>query len=157
MTDSNAHTAPDQRTAEVLNWLLEGVHDSADGLRQAASLARNPTFRTLFTEHADKRDALIGEIETEVRSFGAEPVVEGSMIGDIHHAFTKLRDLVAHGSDKAVVEEAARGEGLVDGRFEAVAQDAQAPAKARELAGRFAARLKPDQQQIADLAEQFQH
>lgn len=118
------------RAAEVLNWLLEGVHDSADGLRQAASLARNPTFQAIFTERASQRDALIGEIEAEVRSFGAEPVVEGSMIGDIHHAFTKLRDLVARGSDKAVVEEAARGEGLVEQRFEAVAEDAQAPAKA---------------------------
>jgi len=31
----------------------------------------------------------------------------------------------------------------------------QAPAKARELAGRMVARLKTDQQQIADLSQQF--
>jgi uncharacterized protein (TIGR02284 family) len=149
MTDSKP------RTVEVLNWLLEGVHDSADGLRQAASLARNPSFQAIFNERASQRDALIGEIEAEVRSFGAEPACEGSMIGDIHHAFTKLRDLVAHGSDKAVVEEAARGEALIEQRFEAVAEDAQAPAKARELAGRVVAKLKTDQQQIAGLRQQF--
>ena len=149
-------TDADPRTAEVLNWLLEGVYDSADGLRQAASLARNPTFQAIFTERAAKRDALIGEIQAEVRSFGGRPIGDGSMIGDVHHAFTKLRDLVGHGSDKAVVEEAARGEGLVVQRFEAVAEDAQAPAKARELAGRVAADLKTDRQQIAELSQQFQ-
>jgi len=148
-------TDADPRAVELLNWLLEGLHDSADGLRQAASLARNPAFQTLFTERAGQRDALIGQIEAEVRSFGDEPACEGSMIGDVHHAFTKLRDLVAHGSDKAVVEEVVRGEALVEQRFEAVADDVQAPAKARELAGRMVARLKTDQQQIADLRQQF--
>jgi uncharacterized protein (TIGR02284 family) len=143
------------RTAEVLNWLLEGVHDSADGLRQAASLARNPTFQAAFTERAAERDALIGELEAEVRSFGGEPVAEGSMIGDVHHAFTKLRDLVAHGSDKAVVEEASRGEGLIQQRFEAVVQDQQAPPEARALARRFGERLKADRQPIDELSQQF--
>lgn len=143
------------RAIEVLNWLLEGAHDSADSLRQAASLARNPVFRSLFNERAKDRDALIGEIDAEVRSFGGAPAGEGTMLGDAHRVFTQVRDVVAHGSDKAVVEEAARGEAALEQKFQAVVSDVRMPEPARELAGRVLGKLKSEHEEIEGLSRQF--
>jgi uncharacterized protein (TIGR02284 family) len=145
----------DSHAIEVLNGLLEGAHDSAEGFRQAASLVRNPDFHALFSRRAEARDGLAGEIEAEVRSFGGEPAGEGSVLAGAHRAFTQVRDLIAHGSDRAVVEEVARAEAYVQRRFDEAAADAALPAPARQLAQRAGEALKAELGEIVGLRDQF--
>jgi uncharacterized protein (TIGR02284 family) len=109
----------DHRTGEVLNELLKSAHDSAEGYRQAASLARNPSFQSMFRERAEQREGLVRTIEGEARSFGAEPARTGTMIGEAHRLLTLARDAVSRTSDRGLVEELARREGLVVRNFKA--------------------------------------
>jgi uncharacterized protein (TIGR02284 family) len=145
----------DTHAVEVMNGLLQSAVDSADGFRKAAELVRNPEFKTLFTERAQQRDGLAGEIEAGVRSFGGEPVRGGSVLAEAHRAFVQVRDLIARGSDKAVVEEVARAEDYVQLRFDEAAADATLPAPARQLAERASQALKAEHQEIVGLRNQF--
>src|SRR5579871_2403467 len=97
-----------QRAGEVLNWLLQGANDSAQGFRQGADLARSPRLKALFAERAGQREELAGQIAAEVRSFEQPPLEGGTMIGEAHRAFTYLRDAISQDSDKGLVEELLR-------------------------------------------------
>ena len=145
----------DPHVIEVLNGLLTGAYDSADGFRKAAGLARNPEFQTLFAERAKARDGLAGEIEAEVRAFGGAPAQEGSLLAGAHRAFTQVRDLIAQGSDRAVVEEVARGEAFIQLKFDEAVADAQLPQQARAMAERASQALKAEHAEIVGLRDQF--
>jgi uncharacterized protein (TIGR02284 family) len=145
----------DAHAVEVLNGLLTSAYDSADGFRTAAGMVRNPQFQALFTERAQGRDGLAGEIEAEVRTFGGEPTRDGSLLAGAHRAFTQVRSLIDRGSDKAVVEEVARGEAFVQLKFDEAAADAQLPEAARQLAGRAGQTLKDQHTEIVALVDQY--
>lgn len=123
-----------RRNGQVLNWLLEAVNDSAEGFRQGAAAARNPTFRTLFSERAKQRQELAGQIAAQVRSFDQEPFEGGTLIGEAHRAFTHLRNSISGDSDKALVEELLRRERGVADRFQSALDDPSLPAEARSVA-----------------------
>jgi len=145
----------DEHAVEVMNGLLQSAVDSADGFRNAAELVRNPQFKALFAERAQQRDGLAGEIEGEVRSFGGEPAPGGSVLAAAYRAFVQVRDLVAHGSDRAVVEEVARAEDFVQQRFDTAASDVALPLPARQLAERAGQVLKAEHDEIVGLRDQF--
>jgi uncharacterized protein (TIGR02284 family) len=123
-----------QRNGEALNWLLQGANDSAQGFRQGAALARNPMLQTLFSERAQQREQLAGEIAAEVRSFEQPPAAGGTVIGEAHRAFTYLRDAISQDSDKGLVEELLRREQTLAGKFQSATEDARLPSHAREVA-----------------------
>lgn len=123
-----------QRNGEVLNWLLQGANDSAQGFRQGAALARNPKLQDLFSERAQQREQLAGEIADEVRTFEQPPAEGGTVIGDAHRAFTYLRDVISQDSDKGLVEELLRRERALSDKFQSATEDARLPSHAREVA-----------------------
>jgi uncharacterized protein (TIGR02284 family) len=149
MPDSNPHAA------EVLSALIETTLDSANGYDKAAELARNPTFQTLFKQRAEARRGLTGQLADEVRTFGGEPPLQGSLFGPAHRAFLQLRDKVSGQSDKAVVEEVARGEQVINDRFEQATFDLDLPVQVRQRLKQAQATLRDDFQEITALRGQF--
>jgi len=147
---------PEQnRTAEVIAFLLEGARDNLEGLCQAARLARNPELRSLFFKQADAGQALVDRIEGEAGSFERPVPGDGTMIGDIHKAFTWARNSLARGSDKALVEEAVCGSSMIAKRFETIAADERIPAKARDAAAEGLASLRRQQGEIGKMASHY--
>ena len=149
MPDANAHAA------EVLSGLIETTLDSADGYDKAADLARNPTFQALFKQRAQARRGLTGQLADEVRTFGGEPHLQGSLFGPVHRAFLIARDTIARHSDKAVVEEVERGEQFINARFEQAATDPDLPIRVRQSLKRAQAALRDDFAAINALRHQF--
>jgi uncharacterized protein (TIGR02284 family) len=145
----------DPRAGEALNALLRSAVDSAEGYRQAASLARNPTFQTLFRDRAEAREGLVRTLETEARSFGAPPVQMGTLVGEAHRLFTFARNAVSGASDKGLIEELSRREGLVIRNFEQVAKDGGAPEPARRIAADALAGLTAEQQALDGQGDSF--
>lgn len=123
-----------QRNGEVLNWLLQGANDSAQGFRQGADLARNPKLKALFSERAQQREQLAGQIAEEVRSFEQPPTESGTVIGEAHRAFTYLRDAISKDSDKGLVEELLRREQALSDKFQSAINDTRLPPEARSVA-----------------------
>jgi uncharacterized protein (TIGR02284 family) len=145
----------DPPTGEVLNQLLRSAHDSADGFRQGASLARNPAFKSLFERRAQERAGLILTLEAEVKSFGADPVSDGTLVGEANRLVTYARDAVARSSDKGLIAELVRREALATRNFEAVADDGLAPERARKIAAEALEKLTAQQHEREELSEQF--
>jgi uncharacterized protein (TIGR02284 family) len=123
-----------QRNGEVLNWLLQGANDSAQGFRQGAALARNPKLQTIFSERAQQREQLASQIAAEVRTFEQAPLEGGTVIGEAHRAFTYLRDAISQDSDKGLVEELLRRERALSDKFKSAMDDTRLPSHARNLA-----------------------
>jgi uncharacterized protein (TIGR02284 family) len=123
-----------QRNGEVLNWLLQGATDSAQGFRQGADLARNPKLKSLFSERAQQREQLAGQIADEVRSFEQPPVERGTVVGEAHRAFTYLRDAISQDSDKGLIEELLRRERALSDKFQSAVDDTRLPSQARSVA-----------------------
>ena len=123
-----------QRNGEVLDWLLQGANDSAQGFKQGSTLARNPRLKTLFAQRAEQREALAGQIAAEVRSFAQPPSEGGTMLGEAHKAFTYVRDAISRDSDKGLVEELLRRERALTDKFQSAIDDPRMPSHARGVA-----------------------
>ena len=144
-----------QRNGEVLNWLLQGANDSAQGFRQGAALARNPKLQDLFSERAQQREQLAGEIADEVRTFEQPPAAGGTVIGGAHRAFTYLRDAISQDSDKGLVEELLRREQALSSKFQSATEDARLPSHARSVAATAATGFAETTDELAKLDRAF--
>lgn len=96
--------------AEKLNELLQKNTDSEKGFKKAAEDVDNPELKSLFTDIARQRYDFRHELKSEIRNFGEAPEKGSSMKADLHHSWMDLKSSVSGDGDKAVLEEAARGE-----------------------------------------------
>jgi len=148
--------AANDHAVDVLNGLIETTLDSADGYRKAAETADNPTFKTMFETRARKRTQLVGELKTEVRTFGGEPKDDGSMLAATHRAFLGLKDKVTGSNDKSVIDEVERGEDFIKQRFEKAISDQDLTPAARSAIERCYAAVKADHDEMSALKHRMQ-
>jgi uncharacterized protein (TIGR02284 family) len=149
------HTGNDH-AVKVLNSLIETTLDSANGYREAAENAQSSQFSSMFSDRAQRREQLAGELQQEVRSFGGSPETDQSMLGKAHNKFVDLKNAIMGGDDKAVINEVERGEDFIKAKYEAVLDDAELPSTARELINRAYGSIKADHDEVSRLKHQFQ-
>src|SRR5205085_9025720 len=82
---------------DVLNSLIETTLDSAHGYEEAAENAQQGQLKTLFSERSQRRKPLSLELQQEVRSFGAEPKDQQSLLGKAHNQFVDLKSALTRG------------------------------------------------------------
>jgi uncharacterized protein (TIGR02284 family) len=136
---------------KALNSLIETTLDSANGYREAAENIDATELRTLFTERASKRQALVMQLQGEVRSFGGEPETDQSFAGKAHNKFVDLKNAMTGGSDQAVVDEVERGEDFIKAKFEKALQDDDIPASAQGMLQTAYREIKADHDTISAL------
>jgi uncharacterized protein (TIGR02284 family) len=147
---------PNDHAVHVLNSLIETTVDSADGYRKAAETADDPRFKTLFETRAQRRQQLSSQLKAEVRSFGGQPRDDGTLLGATHRTFLGLKDKVAGGSDKAVIEEVERGEDFIRDKFEKAARDNELPQQVRQLVDKACTSIKAEHDEVSALKQQMQ-
>ena len=147
--------AGDDHAVQVLNSLIETTLDSANGYKEAAENIQNAEFRTLFSERSQRRQELTRQLQEEVRSFGAEPETDQSLIGRAHNKFVDLKNAVMGGSDKGVVDEVERGEDVIKAKFEKAAQDSELPENVRRVVTTAYASIKSDHDEISRIKHQM--
>ncbi len=146
-----------EHAVKVLNSLIETTLDSANGYREAAENATSPEFKTLFSDRSQRRMALSQQLQQEVRSFGGEPEDTQSVLGRLHNNFVDLKNAVTGGgtSDKAVIDEVARGEDMIKAKYEAAAQDNDLPLSVRDLVNQAYGSIRSDHDDISRLKQQL--
>jgi uncharacterized protein (TIGR02284 family) len=142
------HTGNDH-AVHVLNSLIETTLDSANGYREAAENAQNPEHRSMFTDRSSRREQLASELQQEVRSFGGEPETDQSMVGKMHNKFVDLKNAVAGGDEKAVINEVERGEDVIKAKYEKALDDEELPPTTRELINRAYGSIKADHDEVS--------
>ena len=135
----------------VLNSLIETTIDSVDGYERAAREAKNPEFRRIFEERAFERRRVIDELRQEVTRMGGEVEDDGSVLAKAHRSFLKIRDAVAGGDDKQVIDEVERGEDFIKNKYEVAMRDEELTAPARQTVTRAFDSVKSGHDQMSAL------
>ena len=133
----------------ILNSLIETTIDSVDGYERAAREAKNPEFRLIFEERAFERRQVIDELRQEVTRMGGEVEDDGSVLAKAHRSFLKIRDAVAGGDDKQVIDEVERGEDFIKNKYEVAMRDEELTAPARQTVTRAFDSVKSGHDQMS--------
>nr|QQZ50841.1 DUF2383 domain-containing protein [Phenylobacterium glaciei] len=64
-------STPAEHAVKVLNSLIETTLDSARGYKEAAHSSEDAQYKTMFSERSLKRMKITGDLQQEVRTFGA--------------------------------------------------------------------------------------
>ena len=116
---------------DVLNGLITTTIDSAHGFEHSAEHSAASRFRELFGEFGRDRRQVVSALQDAVRSLGGTPNDDGSLKADLHRRWIDLRDAIAGGGDKAVIEEVERGEDYLKSKYEAALADGELSEAAR--------------------------
>jgi uncharacterized protein (TIGR02284 family) len=143
--------AGEQHAVKVLNGLIETTLETAEGYKEAAEHTRNPEYKRMFAERAQRRRELMRRLQEEVRSFGAKPDDHQSMMGKLHTKFSGLKETMAGGSDKAVIDEVERGEDVIKARYAKAAADNDLPQRVRQMLVACAAEVKAEHDEISKI------
>ena len=110
---------------KVLNGLVEGLIDSADGYHEAAVETADAAYRTWFEARAAERRRLAEEFKAAVRERGGSPEEDGSILAKAQRAFMDVKHALLR-NDASVIDTVEGGEDQLKARFErALADTAQ--------------------------------
>ncbi|MBC3954663.1 PA2169 family four-helix-bundle protein [Pseudomonas triticifolii] len=104
MTDIN------KETISILNDLIETSIDGEEGFKTSAENAKSAQVKTFLARRSTEVGAAVRELQQHVTQLGGKPEDSSSVSADIHQAWVKLKTVFTSNDDKAVLEEAERGE-----------------------------------------------
>ncbi len=109
---------------KVLNSLVEGLVDSADGYHEAAVETADGAYRDWFEARASERRRLAEELKAAVRERGGSSDEDGSILAKAQRAFSDISHALLR-SEVSMIGTVESGEGQLKSRFErALADDA---------------------------------
>lgn len=133
-----------QRT--LLNHLIVMCRDAERGFRLAARSAKTPDLKRLFHRLAEQRREFAQELLPHAQGLEGAAVADGTSLAALHRAWIRLKAGLAGDRDRAVLEEAARGERFVAAAYDEAVVDRLPPdardlIEAQDLSVRVAGRL----------------
>lgn len=96
--------------ADMLNDLLELNRDSVEGFANVKEKAESPKLKQICAAAEAERRVQVRELEPLVRAAGERPEKDGSAKGTLHRTWLKVREALSPDGDKALINEAERGE-----------------------------------------------
>lgn len=137
---------------KVLNSLVEGLIDSADGYHQAAVEAADGAWRGWFEARAAERRRLADDFKAAVRERGGSPEEDGSILAKAQRAFMDVKNALLR-NDASVIETVERGEAQLKARFDRALADETLSATTRETIRRVRDEVKRGHEQLGGLTQ----
>jgi uncharacterized protein (TIGR02284 family) len=109
-----------EATVSKLQDLLRANIDSENGFRDAAEQVEDVALRRIFRQFADERQNNAAELKQFVEYNGESPVEAGSILASIHRTWMDFKAALTSNDDKAVLNEAERGEDHIKHLYEDV-------------------------------------
>jgi uncharacterized protein (TIGR02284 family) len=103
----------------MLNHLIQTCTDGEKGYAIAAADVRDPNLKALLFGYAKQRAEFVAELQDAIKERGFVPENEGTARGTLHRGWVDVRLAVEGRSDRAVLEECARGELAAKKSYEA--------------------------------------
>lgn len=119
----------------VLNHLIETCRDAERGFRAAAEHVSSGELRRLFLGLADQRHSFVNELLPHAQRLGGTSDADGTATAAAHRAWMHVKARLAGNPDRAILEEAARGERYAMHAYDDAVADV-IPPEARELVER---------------------
>ncbi len=93
-----------------LNELLEKTYDAEKGYNLAADEAKDPYVKEFLLDKVKQRRAFGFELKSEIMEYGQVPEESGSLKGDLHRVWMRLKPVMSSEKTEKILEEVTRGE-----------------------------------------------
>jgi uncharacterized protein (TIGR02284 family) len=139
---------------DALQDLAECCKDGEYGFRACAEQAERSDLKSTFLQRADDCRGAAQELNDQIRSLGGKVEDHGSVAGALHRGWVAVKATLSTYDDKAVLEEAERGEDNAKARY-AKALKQPLPAAIKLVVERQMQGLQRNHDQIKMLRDQF--
>lgn len=139
---------------DVLKELVECSKDGEYGFRECAEQAKDPQLKSMFLRRADDCRRGAQELNELVRQSGGSPEDGGSAMGAMHRGWVSIKSKLTTYDDKAVLEEAERGEDNAKARYTKALQK-NLPANVRSVVERQMQGVQRNHDEVKRLRDQF--
>lgn len=139
---------------DVLRDLVECCKDGEYGFRECAEQARREDLRSTFLQRADDCRRGAQELNQLIRECGGTPEDGGSAMGAMHRGWVSIKSKLTTYDDKAVLEEAERGEDNAKARYTKALQK-NLPQTVRMVVERQMQGVQRNHDQVKMLRDQF--
>lgn len=139
---------------DVLQDLVECSKDGEYGFRACAEQAKREDLRSVFLQRADGCRIGAQELNGLIRQLGGQTEDGGSALGAMHRGWVAVKTTLTSYDDKAVLEEAERGEDNAKARYRKAAQK-PLPENVRQVVERQLQAVERNHDQIKQLRDQF--
>ena len=154
---SAGNTSGDQDDViDVLQDLAECSLDGEYGFRACAEQAKREDLKSAFLKHADECRQAVQELNEQIRACGGKTEEHGSASGAMHRGWVAVKSKLSTYDDKAVLEEAERGEDNAMARYRK-ALKASLPADVKLIVERQMQGVQRNHDQIKMLRDQFRN
>ena len=102
---------------DALQDLAECCKDGEYGFRACAEQAKRGDLKSLFLQRADDCRGAAQELNEQIRLLGGNDTDHGSAAGAVHRGWVAVKATLSTYDDKAVLEEAERGEDNAKARY----------------------------------------
>ncbi|TXD46385.1 ferritin-like domain-containing protein [Polaribacter sp. IC073] len=99
-----------EKISNKLNELLEKNYDAEKGYINSSENVESTKLKIFFKNRASERSQFAKDLRTEILSYGQIPEDDGSIKGAMHRNWMSLKSLFSANDEKAILEEALRGE-----------------------------------------------
>jgi uncharacterized protein (TIGR02284 family) len=138
---------------DVLKDLVECCKDGEYGFRECAEQATSPQLKSTFLQRADDCRRGAQELNDCIRQYGGTAEEGGSALGAMHRGWVSIKSKLTTYDDKAVLEEAERGEDNAKARYMKAMQK-NLPADVRQVVERQMQGVQRNHDQVKMLRDQ---
>jgi uncharacterized protein (TIGR02284 family) len=139
---------------DALNDLAECCKDGEYGFRSCAEQAKRADLKSVFLQRADDCRGAAQELYEQIRALGGTIDEGGSAAGAIHRGWVAVKATLTTYDDKAVLEEAERGEDNAMARYRKALKQ-PLPAGVKLIVERQMQGVQRNHDQIKMLRDQF--
>jgi uncharacterized protein (TIGR02284 family) len=140
--------------ADVLKDLVECCKDGEYGFRECADQAKDQSLKSTFLQRADDCRRGAQELNECLRRYGKDTEDSGSTMGAMHRGWVSIKSKLTTYDDKAVLEEAERGEDNAKARYMKALQK-NLPDDVRQVVQRQYEGVQRNHDQVKMLRDQF--
>jgi len=115
--DSSVRDTSNDDLIDLMQDLVECSLDGEYGFRACAEQVKRADLKTTFLQRADDCRRAAQELNEQIRACGGEVEEHGSASGALHRGWIAVRSALSTYDDKAVLEEAERGEDNAKARY----------------------------------------
>lgn len=139
---------------DALNDLAECCKDGEYGFRSCAEQAKRADLKSVFLQRADDCRGAAQELYEQIRGLGGKIDEGGSATGAMHRGWVAVKATLSTYDDKAVLEEAERGEDNAMARYRKALKQ-PLPAGVKLIVERQMQGVQRNHDQIKMLRDQF--
>jgi uncharacterized protein (TIGR02284 family) len=142
--------------ADVLKDLIECSKDGEYGFRECAEQVKREDLKSIFLQRADDCRRGAQELNQLLREFGSTTEEGGSALGAMHRGWVSIKSKLTSYDDKAVLEEAERGEDNAKARYTKALQK-NLPQNVRSVVERQMQGVQRNHDQVKMLRDQLRN